>query len=147
MSMNEQDKKIQELFDTVQRKKSEIAKAERPNWETNCSFRQDLNSSASQNIQIISKVDDLVTIMAFILEKEHFHDIANKELGTKVKFNWQGYTVDQWKSDLRTRINKLEIAKKKKELEDLESRLNGIISPEVRRKMEIDAISAELNKD
>jgi hypothetical protein len=145
--MNEQDKQVQALFDIVQKKKSDIAKAERPSWETTCTFHKDPGSSASQNIQTITKLDELVSIMAFLMEKEFFFESANKELGTKVKFNWQGYTIDQWRSDIKTRINKVEITKKKKELEDLESRLNTIISPEVRRKMEIDAIAAELGKE
>jgi len=39
-----------------------------------------------------------------------------------------------------------EITKKKSELEKLETRLNAIISPEMRRKMELDEITTLLNK-
>lgn len=145
--MNDQDVEVQALFETVQKKKADIAKAEKPNWETSCTFHRDPNSSASQNIQIITKVDDLVDIIAFLLEKQHFYQEANKVLGTKVKFLWQGFTVAQWISDIKTRINKVDISKKRKELETLESRLNAILSPEARRKMEIDAIKAQLEEE
>lgn len=144
--MNTADKQVQALFDIVQQKKVDIVKAEKPNWETNCAFRSDINSSASQNIQILTKIEDLVAILAFLLEKEAFYQEANDQLGTKLKFEWQGFTLEEWRADLTTRIKKLEISKTKKELEGLEQRLNALISPEVRRQMEIDAITAELNQ-
>ena len=40
------DKQVQELFKIVQEKKSDIVKAEKPNWQTNCSFGYDKNSSS-----------------------------------------------------------------------------------------------------
>jgi len=143
---NEQDKQIQDLFKVVQAKKAEIAKAEKPNWETNTSFGYDPESSSRQNLQVLTKVEDLVRIMAFIIEKEEFHEKANYALGTTVKFNWMGFTVAEWMADIKTRISKIEITKKKSELEKLETRLNAIISPEMRRKMELDEITALLNK-
>lgn len=145
--MNAEDQAVQDLFAIVQKKKGEIAKAEKPNWETNCTFRQDLHSSDSQNIQTITKTGDLVAILAFLLEKEAAYEKANEQLGTKVKFDWQGFTVDQWRSDLKTRIDKIDITRKRKELEVLENRLNALVSPEMRRKLELDEITALLKSD
>jgi hypothetical protein len=45
-STTEEDKLVQELFNVVQAKKAEIAKAEKPSWETNCAFRYNKDSSA-----------------------------------------------------------------------------------------------------
>ena len=57
---------------------------------------------------------------------------------------WNGFSVNDWIDDIKTRINKVQIASKKVKLEHLESRLNAIISPELRAEMELEAISAEL---
>lgn len=142
--MSTTDTQVQELFKIVQNKKAEVAKAEKPSWETNCTFRPDPNSSASHNIQILAKVGDLVDIMSFLLQKEAFHKQANEALGTNVDFDWQGFTLEQWKADLKTRISKIEISKKKKELELLEGRLNKLVSPEMRMKLELEEITALL---
>ncbi len=46
--------------------------------------------------------------------------------------------------DIKTRINKIQIVSKRKKLEELEARLNSIISPSLKAEMEVDAIAAEL---
>ena len=79
-----------------------------------------------------------------VYEKRKAWDEAAKDLGVDMKFDWFGFSVEDWKSDLQTRINKIQITKKKAELEALESKLNLLISPEMRTQMEIDAISKEL---
>ena len=139
--MSTQDEKVQKLFEKVQAKKADIAKAERPNWETNCAFRADPDSSKSVNIQIVSKVKDLVAIMSFLLREESFHKKACDELGVDVKFEWNGFTIDQWKADLKSRAHKIDISKQKKELEALETRLNALVSPEMKAQMELDEIT------
>jgi hypothetical protein len=63
--VNDRDKIVQELFNVVQIKKIEIAKAEKPNWETNCVFRYNKDSSVNTNLQVCNNVEDLVNIWGF----------------------------------------------------------------------------------
>ncbi len=140
------DEQVQELFKIVQEKKSAILKAEKPNWQTNCSFGFDKNSSARQNIQVVSDMDELTEMFAFLLRREEYHNKASIELGVDSKFKWMGFTLDQWKSDIQTRIDKIQISKKKQELEQLESRLNSLISPDLRAEMELSEIAKILKK-
>jgi hypothetical protein len=60
-------------------------------------------------------------------------------------FAWGNSSVADWLDDIRTRIGKIQIGEKRKKLEALEERLNKVISPELRAKMELDAIAAELS--
>ena len=60
--MAEIDKIVQDLFKVVQVKKEEIAKAERPNWETNCAFGYYPEQSQRINLQVMSDVLELVQI-------------------------------------------------------------------------------------
>ena len=144
---NKQDEQVQALFKVVQEKKAEIAKTEKPSWETNCAFRYNPNAAAiDANIQVISKASELIAIAAFLLEKEAFYKSANEALGTDVKFKWLGYSLEEWMTDIKTRLNKVEISKRKDELEKLEARLNSLISPELRNQMELDAITAILDR-
>lgn len=142
---NQTDKKVQEFFKVVQQKKAEIAKAEKPDWKTNCSFSYNKDSGSRINLQVVVDVEELVLILAFLIEKNQAFDKANALLGTDLEFKWMNFTFEDWKSDIQTRINKVQISKKRKELEALESRLDKLISPELKAQMELDEISKLLS--
>lgn len=141
----EKDKLVQELIKKVQAKKDEISKAERPNYETNLSFRYNKDSSANTNINVCSDIDELVGIAAFLIDRESSFEKANELLGTKSKFSWLGYSREQWTHDLRLRINKIQILEKKKELADMEKMLDGMISKDLRDQMAIEEIMKKLD--
>ena len=144
--MAEIDKIVQDLFKVVQTKKDEIAKAEKPSWETNCAFGFFPETSQRINLQVISEVPDLVNILAFLIEKNKNFDEAQEILETNLKFKWLGFTFDQWKSDIKTRLDKIQISKKKKELNELEIRLDKLVSPELKQQMELDEIKKLLGQ-
>ena len=139
------DKVVQELFAKVQEKKKEITKAEKPNWNTNCSFGFVKESSQRCNIQTISDIDDLIEIFAFLVDKSAAFDKACSLLEVKDRtFKWLGFTLEEWQTDIRTRITRIQITKKKQELESLEKRLDSLVSPELRAELELKAISEAL---
>ena len=143
---NKTDELVQQLFGVVQTKKAEIAKALKPNWETNCVFKTNPDSSASVNLQVCSSLDELISILGFLCEKRNSFKEAQEILGTNLNFKWSGFSFDAWVSDIKTRINKIEITTKKRELEDLENRLDKLISPELKAKLELLEIQKILNK-
>lgn len=137
-----QDELVQELFDKVQTKKLAIQKAEKPNWNTSCSFGFSPNSAHDRtNIQTVTDVRKLVEMHAFITEREERFETSAEELGVSEKFSWMGFTADEWKSDMATRVDMIQLQAKRKELNDLEARLSTLISPELKAKMELAAIS------
>jgi hypothetical protein len=142
--MKETDKKTRELFAIVQKKKSEIKAAEKPQWKTNCAFYFTESPKDPLNIQISNDTGALVRALAFLYEKDASYKAAAKDLGVDIPFSWHGYSVDTWKVDIQARINKIQIEKKKKELEALEKRLDAILSPELKAEMELEAIMKEL---
>jgi hypothetical protein len=123
---NDRDKIVKELFDVIQEKKAAIAKAEKPTWETNCAFRYGKESSNSTNIHVCSSVEELLEILTFLVTRKDAYDTAQKLLGTSIKFKWFGYTFGEWLADIKTRMDKIEISNKKKELEELEGRLDKL---------------------
>jgi len=141
-----QDKKVQQLFEIVQKKKAEIAKAEKPSWQTNCSFGYMKDSSQRWNIQTLTNKEDLIEILAFLIDRASAYQLACETLKTESEFKWMGYSLDEWKSDIQTRLNKIEISKKKQELETFEKRLDTLVSPEMRAELELAAIEKELLK-
>lgn len=140
------DQKTLELIREVKRRKEEISKAERPVWITNCSFSYSGGRhNDAINIHVEANVQNLVLIAAFLRDRERSYNEAAVELGAEAPpFTWGGFKVADWLEDLKARLNKIQIASKKKKLEELEARLNAIISPELRAQLELEAISSEL---
>lgn len=140
----EKDKIVDELFKIIQEKKQEISKAEKPVWKTNCAFRYSKEYSTSVNLQVVSDISELVSILAFLFEKESGYNKAKEFLGVKEEFSWFGYSFSEWASDIKTRIDKIQIIDKKRELERLEERLDKLVSKERREELEIEAIKKQL---
>jgi hypothetical protein len=142
------DEKVRELFDLVQSKKLVIEKAERPCWKTSGNFGYSANSAHDRTtIATVTDVRKIVEMYAFIMDRKDKSESAAKDLGVEYNFTWLGFSVDEWKEDFQTRVNQISVQEKRKELAELESRLNAIISPELKSQMELEAIAELLDKN
>lgn len=144
--MNKSDEQAKKLFEIVAKKKKEIQEVESPKWRTNCVFNwtRDTGSTNKTTINVENSVEKLVDVYEFVATKEKSWGWAAKELGVTGKFNWGGYSAADWQHDIQLRINKIQITQKRKELETLESRLNAVLSPELKAELELEAIAKEL---
>lgn len=135
------DEKVRELFLSVQEKKMAIEKAEKPCWNTSGQFGYSANSAHDRvDVKTVTDVRKIVDMLAFLIDRKEKSNVAAEELGVKYSFTWLGFTVDEWKVDFQTRVNQISIQEKRKELAEIEYRLNSIISPELRATMELEAI-------
>lgn len=143
------DQQTLALITDVKNRKAEIAKAlGKSNYLTNCTFSYvDGKLNDAINIHVQTDVKTLVSIVAFLKERERGYLEAGTLLGVEnlPNFMWNGYSVADWTEDVKTRLAKVQVAVKQKKLESLEARLNLIISPELRAQMELEAIAQELN--
>lgn len=137
-----QDNIIRDLYYTVQRKKAEVESlSNKPNWVTNCAFKYDSTSSEVINIQTVNKIDTLIHIVGWLSYQEEMYNKGIKLLNLPEKpFLFLGYTVDQWITDITTRVDRLSIVDKKKELNELDTRLKKILPPDFERQLELEAI-------
>jgi hypothetical protein len=141
------DERVKELFDSVQEKKLAIEKAERPCWKTSGTFGFSANSAHDRaQIATMTDIRKIIEMYAFLIERKEKSELAAKELGVTYNFTWLGHSVEEWKEDFQTRVNQISIQEKRKELAEIESRLNSIISPELKAQMELEAISKLLDK-
>ena len=138
------DQRVQALFDQLATKKEVVAKAEKPVYVTGGQFRFSEDVSRSIDITTVRDERKLVEILTFLKERSSKYAEASADLGCEVKFTWLGFTVEEWTADLKTRVNILQISKRKAELVELEARLNAIVSPELRRQMELAALEKAL---
>lgn len=138
------DEIVLEMQEQVKKLKAEIRKAEKPTWTTSCSFRETTSSSAI-NIHVVSDIKVLVGMVAYLNNMEARMNEAAKELGVTYKHMHDGYSVDDWKSDIKLRLDKINIAVKKSQLEQIESRLAKLESPELKEKRELEELQSLLS--
>jgi hypothetical protein len=138
------DEIVLEMQEQVKKLKSEIRKAEKPTWTTSCSFRETPSSSAI-NIHVVNDIKVLVGMVAFLNNMVQRMAEAAEELGVTYKHTHDGYSVDDWKSDIKLRLDKINIAVKKTQLEQIEARLAKLESPELKEKRELEELQNLLN--
>jgi len=142
---NKADDKIKQLFAIVQAKKAEIEKLKNPTWITNCNF--ETPDGRQVNLHTIPTVEKLVEVLATLLSTGKVYEEAATELGVDSDFKWGGFTIEQWKIDLITRKEKIQVGAKKRKLAELESKLDTLVSPEMKRELELQAIEDFLKED
>ena len=142
------DQTTLDLIEKINDLKAEIAAAQKPNWKTNRTFSYfECGSPNVINLAVETDIRVLVSIAAFLVEKEaSYCRVALRFNIEAPPFMWLGFSVEDWVDDIKTRIAKIQISSRQKKFEMLEERLNKIISPELRAKMELEAISKELSK-
>jgi hypothetical protein len=145
------DDKITQLLAKVEAQKAAIAEAERPVFRTNRTFSfvdGDLNKS--HNLAVVSDVSALLKMMAHVAAAaQAYYGIAGDILGPDEKppaFTWNGYSDLDWLHDIKLRVSQIRLKAAREKLQDLEARLDKIISPERRRELELQAIERELSK-
>lgn len=140
------DQKIEQLLAALKKQRDEFDAAEaltkRP-WRTNCSFgREGLGGpvnivTASQSV--------IVNLMTELVMREQAAGTVTTLLGLPVEPVRHGqYTMEEWTADFRKRIAIIQLAEKRRKLDDQEARLNQLVSPERRREMELAALAAEI---
>lgn len=140
------DDQTLEMIALVKKQQDEITQAERPNFITNMLFSYLERPSDGVNLNVESNIRNLICYASYLIEKTKTYNEASTQLGVTdpPQFTWCGFTFQDWLHDIRLRIGKIQIAVKKKKLEALKERLNLIISPELKRQMELEAIKKEL---
>lgn len=140
------DQIVSELQEELKAMKANIARVERPTWKTSCAYR-DTPTAAVQNLQVIADRNVLVTILANLFIKEMAHNNAAEELDIEdYTFMHEGYSYDDWASDIQLRLAKINIAKEKVKLEKLLGRLEALESKELREMRELEDIMREMGK-
>lgn len=139
---SKEDDQILTLLGRVKSQKEKIERAEKPKWLTNCMF---VYEGRTINLHTVNCVRELVKYAGRVLAVE-----AEIKLGLDVlsvphePVLYNGFPTEQWISDFRTRMSKIQVIQEKKKLEDLEARLDKLVSPEKRRELELQAIINEL---
>lgn len=135
------DDTIKELFAKVQEKKSKIKNIGVKKWITNgvieCPHK-------TFNLNVID-LKTTLSLTAFLIGEKNNMESACQMLGVKFDNCYYGFKFEDWFEDLKHRMDFLTVNDEKKSLEKLEKKLDSLVSPEMKRAMEITAIEKLLN--
>jgi hypothetical protein len=133
---------VRKLYKLVNDKKNALEAASKGNFVTDGQFRFG-NNSAYIDIKTCKHVNQLRDIAAFLMEKQSHIEKANDHLGIKDAFTWMGATVDQWLSDVKVAVTKLNIVNEKADLKSKEEALLAM-DPSLLQEIKLEAIAKSL---
>lgn len=132
----ENDKVILELKQKIEVKKSELKKTKKFTPVTNSSL--ELNGNR-YNIQTLGKSD----VITFLVTLNSLASSA-EELGLLKEFKLSGYNVMDWLSDLKSRLDILNVKDEEKKLNEMEKTLATLLSEDKKTEMELEKIKSML---
>ena len=136
------DSLIEELIKKAENKANEIGSIQNYSAATNLVFPLGEGSSLanSLNLNTVREPKRFVEVLAFLLEKFSHFDAAAKELGVKANFLWGGFSKDAWVRDIKNKVSVIKLSEKKKELSSIRKQLDELMSPEMKRDIQLQAI-------
>ncbi len=141
-TQSKDDQLIVQLQDAVEKKKKALKAINEPNV-TNMSFGFTDSQSDRQNISV-QGIDWVVRALAWLIMMKECWEKSANILGVKAEFKWLGYSYGDWEKDLVRRAGKINHAEEKAKLERMEARLEELLSPDAKKKKELDSMMKDL---
>jgi hypothetical protein len=139
------DVTIRELFRKLDERKAKVAevrKATQKGWVTNGTWKVPFTATVI-NIQTLPE-DQLYLVAGHIMMTFTADYNGRRIVGGPEEKKVQGYDIDEWSADLRKRKAMIEIRSEEAKLAELETRLNSVLSPEDRRRIEVELLAKDL---
>lgn len=138
--MAKNDEMIKSLMAKVAEQKEALGAKPKVSWRTTGIFK--FNDEKHLNLNVVQDVGQLIVALSYILANDKTTIEASKLLGVSpIKFDWYGYSTEDWVEDFKTRISVLKWEAKKKQLDATQAKLTTLVSEEARTEMELESIS------
>ena len=139
------DDTIKQLLETAKKKQREIGSIENYQNKTNLSFPWKEGSNRETiNLNVVSDIRELVTVLSFLKGRNERFDQAAKELDVRIGFKWGGYSYEDWREDIQNRVNVVNLKARRKELGEIEKQLDELMSPEMKKKLKLEELKKKL---
>jgi hypothetical protein len=139
--MAKNDEKIKQLMGLVDEKKAKLGKKPATTLKTNGVFKM-FGDGRHTNINTINDMSLAVGIVKHLIMERKYIEEAEKLLGVDSgETTWDGYDVDEWIFDIKTRVSIIQYNEEKRKLAKLEKSLQNLISEDAKTEMELDNIA------
>lgn len=132
--MSKNDERVLQLKKIIDEKKSELKVVKRFTPLTNCVLNLE---NENYNLNVL-QLDDL----KLLLVKLNMYLMSAKDLD--VELDISGYSIEDWMTDVKSKMEIFEQKKKESELKTLEAKLDKMLSDEKKTELELDEIAALL---
>ena len=136
--MSKNDTVIKELMVKLEEQKANLGPKPKAAWQTNGVFK--FSPSEYFNINVTTDTTKFASALGSLLGNAEYFAQACKMLGVKGEFKWDGYSLEDWKTDFQTRVKIIEYDNKKKLLDATKAKLQSLVSEEERTAMELEDI-------
>jgi hypothetical protein len=132
IKMNKNDEKIIALKEQISKKKNQLDKAKKFIPITNCSIEID---GVRYNIQVLTKEQ-----LIMLLVKLNSYSLSAGDLGLLNSFTISGYLVNDWITDIKSKLDVVNYKEEELKLKDLENKLDKLLSDEKKTELELNEI-------
>ena len=131
---NTNDEKIMQLKFQIGEKKKNLKTKKRFTPLTNCSIEID---GVRLNLQVLNKEN-----LIHLLVKLNSYLLSAVDLGLEDEYKYSGYSIDQWITDIKLKLDILKYDEEDKKLKELERKLENMLSSEKKVALAIDEIES-----
>lgn len=137
------DEMVMKLMKEVEDRKATLGARPRASLITNGILKIDDKNHI--NINTIWNERDVVNAYAYVISTYDINTKAASDLGLiSYEFTIAGYALDDWKHDLKQRLDIIKWSEKDAELKQMTKKLEGLVSEDLKTKNELEAISKSL---
>jgi hypothetical protein len=141
------DALIKQLMEQAEKKESAIKATERYSNKTNLSFPQEEDSNRLRiNLNIVQDCGTLVKCLSILKREKSAFDEAAAELGLNLKFSWEGFSYEDWRDDIRNKVETINLKKERKKLSEIKATLEALLSPEAKTARQLEEIEKMLKE-
>ncbi len=134
---NKNDEVIMKLREQIKEKKTKLKSKKRFVPITNCSIELD---GIRYNLQVLIK-EQLISLMI----KLNTYKMSAIDLNVLDQFIISGYKIDEWITDIKSKLDILSHREEESKLQVLENKLENMLSSEKKIEIEINEITDMLN--
>lgn len=140
------DEKALKLLELLKTKKEKVAKLSKPQYLTNMTFFYPMEGK-NVNMHVCNEENKLFEYYAFISGTIIDRTNAKRDLLEDEEaeaMGYEGFTLEEWRTDFKTKLGVINIRKEKASLKVMEEKINSMISEEKRTELELELMEKEL---
>lgn len=142
--MAKHDDKIKALLAKVAEQQDDLGTKPKALWSTNGIFKYK-DGTSFFNLNTVKDTQVLVEALAYLLGEEQRIKQAADFLGVPSKdLSYNGYSVNEWKTDFKKRVACILWDDKKTKLDATKSKLKSLVSEEAKTEEELNDIESML---
>ena len=142
--MSKHDEKVKTMLDVLEKKRKELGT--RPSGVLVTNGLLKFTDKDHININAITDIKVAANSLALILENKSAYENACKALGIESEYNYGGYSIEDWITDLKLRVKIIQWNAKQAEFNAISKKLDGLISEDLRTEKELGDIESLLSK-